>query len=246
MFRTAVTNAAGGLNPDYNVGDIMLLSDHLNLAGLSGSHPLLGPNDDRLGPRFPALSDAYDLGLRRRVVRVWQTLYESAGTSSVEKAGDDGGSQIRSASATHPSGGPVKIKAIVGANSNARSSQGPRRLHEGTYAFVCGPSYETRAEARMLRLLGADAVGMSTVPEVIVARHTGMRVVAASLITNMVVLDAVMRGSDEAIVEMSEAQMESKLGEGKANHEEVMDEGRRAAEVMVELIQALVEDLAGQ
>ena len=120
----------------------------------------------------------------------------------------------------------------------------PRMLHEGTYAFVAGPSYETRAEARMLRLLGADLVGMSTVPEVIVARHAGLQVLAASLVTNMVVLDAVMRGDDEAYAGLTEEQMQARLGEGKANHEEVMDEGRRAAETMVALIRGIVEDLA--
>lgn len=130
-----VTNAAGGLNPTYHPGDFMLIRDHINFLGLAGMNPLVGPNDDRLGERFPALAKAYDAELR--------------------------------------------------AVARAAAAQWPEiTLHEGVYAQVAGPSYETGAELKFLRIAGADAVGMSTAPEVIVARHMGMRVLGISLITN--------------------------------------------------------------
>lgn len=126
-----LTNAAGGVNPAYGPGDLVRIVDHLNL---SGENPLAGENDDRLGPRFPDLSDAYDprLGL----------LLDS-------------------------------VAARLGLT-----------LRHGVYACMPGPSYETPAEVRMLRLLGADLVGMSTVPEVIAARHMGVPVVGISVVTN--------------------------------------------------------------
>jgi purine-nucleoside phosphorylase len=130
-----VTNAAGGINPAYRPGDFMLISDHINLPGLSGANPLLGTNDERFGERFPPLAKAYDANLR--------TLARS-----------------------------------VAANISGLT------LHEGIYAMVGGPSYETGAELRFLRAIGADAVGMSTAPEVVVARHMGMQVLGISLITN--------------------------------------------------------------
>ncbi len=125
-----VTNAAGAINPRFQPGEIMVLSDHINLLG----NPLTGPNEDRLGQRFPDMSDAYDRPLRERALAVCDN---------------------------------VGVKA-----------------HEGVYIAVPGPSYETPAEIRMARTLGADAVGMSTVPEVIAARHMGMRVLAVSCLTN--------------------------------------------------------------
>lgn len=132
-----VSNAAGGVNPEYRPGDFMLLRDHIYLPGLVGGSPLLGENDERFGLRFPPLAHAYDEHLRfiaRRVVNTW----------------------VRS--------------GLV--------------LHEGVYTMVAGPSYETSAELRFLRVIGTDAVGMSTIPEVVVARHMGMRVLGVSLITN--------------------------------------------------------------
>ncbi|HCJ33365.1 MAG TPA: purine-nucleoside phosphorylase, partial [Ktedonobacter sp.] len=130
-----VTNAAGGVNPAYRPGDFMLLRDHINMPGLAGANPLLGPNDERFGERFPPLANAYNMELRelaRSVAAVWSEI----------------------------------------------------TLHEGVYTMVGGPNYETGAELRFLRAVGTDAVGMSTVPEVIVARHSGMRVLGLSLITN--------------------------------------------------------------
>jgi purine-nucleoside phosphorylase len=130
-----VTNAAGGLNPAYHPGDFMLISDHINMPGLAGANPLVGPNDERLGERFPPLARAYDAELRalaHTVAAAWPEI----------------------------------------------------TLHEGVYAMVGGPSFETGAELRFLRMIGADAVGMSTASEVVVARHMGMRVLGLSLITN--------------------------------------------------------------
>jgi len=130
-----VTNAAGGVNPAYRPGDFMLIRDHINMPGLAGANPLLGPNDERFGGRFPPLAHAYDAQLR--------ALAHAIAASSPE---------------------------IM--------------LHEGIYTMVGGPNYETGAELRFLRAVGTDAVGMSTVPEVIVARHAGMKVLGLSLITN--------------------------------------------------------------
>lgn len=177
----SVTNAAGGINPSYKVGDIVMLHDHLNLAGLAGMHPLRGPNEDSFGVRFPPLSDAYDLDLRRRAHLAWRDLAHS------------------------------------------------RQLQEGVYAFVGGPSYETRAECRMLRLLGADLVGMSTVPEIIVARHSGMRVLAFSLVTNVSVLEVGLRGDDESVLGMGEGELKLTQEKGMAGHAEVLEAGREAA-----------------
>ena len=127
-----VTNAAGGLNPEFRPGDLMVINDHMNLMG---SNPLIGPNPDELGPRFPDMSDAYDSGMRRIALDV-------AGRLGI----------------------PIR---------------------QGVYLGVTGPSYETPAEIRMYRTLGADAVGMSTVPEVIVAVQMGIPVLGISCITNM-------------------------------------------------------------
>ena len=134
-----LTNAAGGINPGFTAGDLMLISDHLNFPGMAGQNPLRGPNDDDAGPRFPDMTHPYDAGLRGLAREV---------ASGLELV-----------------------------------------LREGTYAYVAGPSYETPAELRFLKGAGADAVGMSTVPAVVVARHAGMRVLGISTITNIVNLD---------------------------------------------------------
>ncbi|ANB12710.1 purine-nucleoside phosphorylase [Sugiyamaella lignohabitans] len=181
-----VTNAAGGLNPDYKVGDLMLLTDHVNLPGLAGLHPLKGPNDDRFGPRFPALSDAYDHDLRA-------AFFKSADNLGIK-----------------------------------------RTIHEGTYAFVSGPTYETRAEVRFLLAVGADAVGMSTVPEIIVARHSGLRVLALSLITNAAVSEKIPSAREP---------LNASLSEGKATHQEVVDAGNEAAKDVQAIVGRLVSAL---
>ncbi|KAF2004470.1 purine nucleoside phosphorylase 1 [Amniculicola lignicola CBS 123094] len=193
-----VTNAAGGLNQTYAVGDIVCLNDHLNMPGLIGQNPLMGPNIEEFGVRFPPLSDAYDLDLRRRAHIAWKTL------------GLD---------------------------------RGKRQLHEGVYAFVAGPTYETRAECRMLHTLGADLVGMSTVPEIVVARHAGIRVLAFSLVTNSAVLEAGPRGDDPTIQGLTSAELMEHLSKGKANHEEVLEAGRDAALDMQALVKQILSDL---
>jgi purine-nucleoside phosphorylase len=132
IHTLVVTNAAGGVNLDFQPGDLMVITDHLNL---SGYNPLNGPNDERLGPRFPDMTTAYPAALQAQLL--------------------DSGRRVG-----------VTLK-------------------QGVYAILAGPSYETPAEIRMLRVLGADAVGMSTVPEVIAANHMGVRVAGVSCITNL-------------------------------------------------------------
>ncbi|KAK9459274.1 nucleoside phosphorylase domain-containing protein [Lipomyces oligophaga] len=179
-----VTNASGGLNPAYKVGDFMILNDHINFPGLAGWHPLRGPNDSSFGPRFPALSDAYDLNLRQIAFKA------------------------------------VSKLSLV------------RGVHEGVYAFVSGPTYETRAESRMLLNLGADCVGMSTVPEIIVARHSGLKVLAISLVTNEVVTKP-----------MPKANEQTDLSAGKANHEEVIAAATAAGQDMQKLVCEIITSI---
>jgi purine-nucleoside phosphorylase len=134
-----VTNAAGAINPGFEPGDVMLITDHLNLAGMAGLNPLIGPNLAEFGPRFPDMSQAYDRALGQLARNV--------------------------------------------------ARQTGVRLHEGVYVGLSGPSFETPADLRFLRTAGADSVGMSTVPEVIVARHGGTRVLGFSGISNKANLD---------------------------------------------------------
>ncbi len=163
-----VSNACGGMNPLWQPGDLVLLSDHINLLG---DNPLIGANDDRLGPRFPDMSDPYDAELRA----LTRTLAADLGI----------------------------------------------RLREGVYVAVPGPNLETRAEYRMLRAMGADVVGMSTVPEVIVASHAGMRTVGISIITDQCLPDALE----------------------PANIERIIDTAKRAEPSLTRLIARLVERL---
>jgi purine-nucleoside phosphorylase len=146
-----VTNAAGAINPGFIPGDVMLITDHLNLAGMAGLNPLIGPNLDEFGPRFPDMSQAYDRSLSDLARKV------------------------------------AKEKGLV--------------LREGVYVGLSGPSFETPADLRFLRLAGADSVGMSTVPEVTVARHGGTRVLGFSGISNKANLDGNTITSHEEVLE---------------------------------------------
>lgn len=146
------SNACGGMNPMWDVGDLMLIADQINLLG---DNPLIGPNLDELGPRFPDMSEPYDTGLQRLALDV------------------------------------ARDEKIT--------------LRRGVYVAVTGPNLETRAEYRFLRMIGADVVGMSTVPEVIVAVHGGMKVLGISIITDSCLPDALKPASVEEIIRVASA-----------------------------------------
>jgi purine-nucleoside phosphorylase len=146
-----VTNAAGGINPGYAPGDVMLITDNLNIVGMAGANPLMGPNIDELGPRFPDMSRAYDPELMAKARKI--------------------------------------------------ASESNIPLREGVYCGLSGPSFESPADLRFLHMAGADAVGMSTVPEVIVARHGGLRVLGFSGISNKANLDGSTLTTHEEVIE---------------------------------------------
>jgi len=158
-----VTNAAGAVNLDYKPGDLVLISDHINLLGVN---PLTGPNDESFGPRFPDMSEAYS--------REYREIARQAGL-----------------------------------------------LKEGVYAALAGPSYETPAEIRYLRTIGADLVGMSTVPEVIAANHMGMKVLGISCVTNMA----------------------AGILPQKLAHAEVIETGERVKDTLAALLRAVIPQL---
>ncbi len=163
-----LTNAAGGINPDYQPGQAVLIGDHINL---TGQNPLTGPNDENLGPRFPDMSEAYS--------RRFRDLARQAG----RQAGID--------------------------------------LVEGVYAALAGPSYETPAEIRYLRAIGADLVGMSTVPETIAANHAGIKVLGISCVTNLA----------------------AGVTDQKLDHKEVLETGERMRGMMIDLLQRILPRL---
>jgi purine-nucleoside phosphorylase len=146
-----VTNAAGGVNPDFVPGDVMLITDNLNLIGMTGNNPLFGPNFDEIGPRFPDMSRSYDRELMSK--------------------------------------------------ARAAAAEENIPLREGVYCALSGPSFEGPADLRFLRMAGADAVGMSTVHEVIVARHGNMRVLGLSGISNKANLDGSTVTTHEEVIE---------------------------------------------
>jgi purine-nucleoside phosphorylase len=162
------TNAAGGINLALERGGLVLISDHINL---QGANPLIGPNDDSLGPRFPDMSDAY--------TKAYRTVAKQVATELCVP------------------------------------------ITEGVYAAMSGPSYETPAEIRYLRTIGADVVGMSTVPEVIVANHMGMKVLGISCVTNMA----------------------AGILPQKINHEEVLETGAMVRDTLVKFLKALLPRL---
>ena len=166
-----VTNAAGAVNPNYTPGDLMLITDHINMIGMAGLNPLRGPNLNEFGPRFPDMSQAYDPAL-------------------------------------------MDIARKVAAEEKIT-------LQEGVYISLAGPSFETPADLRFLRIIGADAVGMSTVPEVITARHGGTQVLGISGISNKANLD----------------------GATKTTHEEVLEAGQVLAPKLTTLIRGVLRRL---
>jgi purine-nucleoside phosphorylase len=163
-----LTNAVGGIRDELEPGSLLLVSDHLNL---QGSSPLVGPNEEELGPRFPDMSDAYDPALREA--------------------------------------------------ARAAAARLGITVDEGVYAAWLGPAFETPAEIRMLRTLGADVVGMSLVPEVLAARHMGMRCLGLSLVTNRA----------------------AGLQDGAIDHEAVLEIGARAQDAVTALLRELVPTL---
>jgi purine-nucleoside phosphorylase len=150
-----VSNAAGGLNPNFACGDVMVIDDHINLLN---RNPLVGVNDDQLGPRFPDMSSPYDRRLGDRALAI--------------------------------------------------ARQHDFVCHRGVYIAMLGPTYETRAEIRMTRYIGGDAVGMSTVPEAIVAAHANLRVLGLSTITNVCSPDKQLVTSGHAVIQMAETARE--------------------------------------
>lgn len=167
-----VTNAAGGLNPNFRAGDLMLITDHINLLGQMGHNGLTGPNDDSFGDRFPIFTQAYDKKLRNTALEIAQR------------------------------------EGIT--------------LQQGVYIALSGPAFETPAEIRMFRMWGADAVGMSTVPEVVVARHAGMRVLGVSSITN------------EAIDDQDSTK--------DVSHQEVLDVGAKIVPNLIKIIRGVLRE----
>lgn len=195
-----VTNACGGLQSHIKVGDLMIINDHLSIPGMVGNNPLVGPNFESFGTRFPAISDAYTYALRKLA---------------------------------------FKAAFEVGIS--------PDDIREGVYCMVSGPSFETRVEARYLASIGADAVGMSTIPEVIVARHAGIKVLGISLITNDVIR---ARGRDAKIEVMRELgiteQVDTEPDTEKTitNHEEVLETGARRSNDMQKMVTRFADLLA--
>ena len=169
IINLIITNAAGAVNPDFQPGDVMLITDHINLMGMSGKNPLRGKNIEQFGPRFPDMSQAYNREM-------------------------------------------MKIIRNVALDNNLE-------LREGVYAGLSGPSFETPAELRFLKTIGVDAVGMSTVPEVIVARHGNMNVLGLSGISNKANLN----------------------GDSVTTHEEVLQAGRILSPKIEKLIEKFIK-----
>lgn len=165
-----VTNAAGGLNSNFTAGDLMLITDHINLVGMAGNHPLRGPNLAPLGPRFPSMAHPYSPALIELAQRTGQALNIP--------------------------------------------------LQSGVYACLAGPSFETPAEIRFLKIMGADAVGMSTAHEVTVANHGGMQVLGISTITNIAIQDT--------------------TSEAETTHEEVLETGQMVVPKLMALLKGIL------
>ncbi|KAJ1733170.1 Purine nucleoside phosphorylase [Coemansia biformis] len=194
-----VTNAAGGVNPKYNVGDVALIADHLSLPGIAGVNALVGPNIDEFGTRFPSISDLYTPRLRRIAAKVYLT------------------------------------------NAFLREER-KFCLHEGVYAWCYGPCFESRAELRALATLGADLVGMSTVPEAVVAKHCGMEVLAMSLVTNRCV-SRCEPDTIEAMAAELAGQPLVDVAEEFPHHEEVLAAAAARTHDIQEFVRCIVKEM---
>ncbi|KAE8212903.1 hypothetical protein CF327_g3492 [Tilletia walkeri] len=237
-----ITNAAGAINPKFEVGTIVALHDHISLPSLTASNPLIGPNLV-FGPRFPPLSNAYDVPLRMALFRAAKKLnllgasLPKSDTSAISEGVNHTAAVVAKASDPNAEAAPNSTAASSVANS----------VQEGTYAWALGPTYESRAECRFLLAAGADCVGMSTVPEVIAATHAGMRVLVLSLMTNKVVVSPYF-DCRAALAEEKEGAGEVDVGKAvaakekaeAANHEEVLEVGRRRANDMRQLVETVI------
>jgi len=170
-----VTNAAGGVNRLFNVGDIMIIKDHIGFPMMAGNNPLVGLNDDRFGPRFPSMTDVYDKEFRNKAVEISKELGYGDFTQT------------------------------------------------GVYCMLSGPCYESQAEVRLVQTVGGDTVGMSTVPEVIVAKHMGLRVLGISLVTNKCIMD----------YDTNEA----------PNHAEVLQVGRERSQCILNIVTKFIKQM---
>ncbi len=173
IHTVILTNAAGGINPAFHAGELMLISDHINLIGMAGQNPLRGPNDPTFGPRFPSMTRVYDAQLRDLTVKTAARLHIP--------------------------------------------------LQQGVYMCLAGPSFETPADIRFLRVIGADAVGMSTVPEAVVARHGGLRVLGISTISNVAI--------------------DNIESEAETTHQEVLETGKLVVPRLTALLQEILSAL---
>jgi purine-nucleoside phosphorylase len=195
-----LTNAAGGINPDYGQGALVLIADHINLQGVN---PLVGANEDDFGPRFPDMSDAYSADYRQK--------------------------------------------------ARAAAAEVGIELREGVYAAMLGPSYETPAEIRFLRAIGADLVGMSTVAETIVCNHMGMKVLAISCVTNMAAGTLPQERTGRVPPPETGQEPADSASAGavrcarpqKISHEEVLETGLRVRAIFVRLLRAVIPRLEG-
>jgi len=170
-----VTNAAGGVNRNFKVGDIMVIKDHIGFPLMAGINPLIGLNDDRFGPRFPSMTNVYDPDFQKKAIEISKKLGYGDFTQN------------------------------------------------GVYCMLSGPNYESQAELKLVQTVGGDAVGMSTVPEVVVAKHMGLRVLGISLVTNYCIMDY---GTDEA-----------------PNHAEVLEVGKQRSECILNIVTHFIEGL---
>ncbi|KAJ2259225.1 Purine nucleoside phosphorylase [Coemansia sp. RSA 455] len=194
-----VTNAAGGINSKYEVGDVTLIADHLSLPGIAGSNALIGPNINEFGLRFTSISDIYTPRLRRIAAKVYLT------------------------------------------HTHLREER-EFRLHEGVYGWCYGPCFESRAELRALKTLGADLAGMSTVPETIVAKHCGMEVLAMSLVTNKCV-DRREPDTIESVKAEMAGQVQEVVIEEFPHHEEVLAAAAARTSDIQEFVRCIVREI---